>query len=632
MKIPLPASQIVKRFIFVEGLTHSSCLRFLSHWNDSVITQNHKRISADVDVASSYKQLLMDRFVSLLTSSSNLASLHQVHCQLLVTGFQHSNLLAAKLITSYSLYGGILFSRLIFDNAREKHIFLWNAIIRAYVKNGHNLEAVSLYSQMLSHGSLPDKFTFPFVLKACAELSYSFIGQATHCRLIIIGLDTDVYMGTALLHMYARCGLMDHARRLFDEMPIRDLVSWNSMISGCAQNGRAEESLMLFRELQLSENLVTVDAFTIVAVLSASAHLGSLGYGRCIHGFLMRNRIELNAIVGTALIDLYSKCGSIDMARQAFDLIERPDVISWGALITAYGVHGQSNNVVQAFSEMLLNNVKPDYVMFVSLLSACSHAGLVDYGLKCFKSMSLEHNIMPGIEHYACVTDLLGRAGRLQEAYDFIKAMPIAPNTCVWGALLGACRIHRNPELGEVAAQELFQLQTKDTGHFVCLSNIYADAGRLDDADKLRIVMKDKGLAKVPGCSFIEHGRIIHSFLVGNASHPQFEEIHLMLKSLAARMEEVCSEIPRSTVIGDLNSPLKNHIFSIHSEMLAIAFGIINTAPGTTIRISKNLRVCENCHSATKLISKIVEREIIVRDANRFHHFKGGSCSCGDYW
>ena len=342
--------------------------------------------------------------------------------------------------------------------------------------------------------------------------------------------------------------------------------------------------------------------------------------------------LEENVFVGTSVIDMYCKCGRVGMARKAFNRMKGKNIKSWTAMIAGYGMHGQAREALEVFDEMQSAGVKPNYITFVSVLAACSHAGLVTEGWQWFNAMAIEFNIVPGVEHYGCMVDLLGRAGHLNEAYDLIKQMKVKPDFVVWGALLGACRIHKNVEIGEISARKLFELDPKNCGYYVLLSNIYADAGRWNDVDKLRVMMKKRGLVKPPGYSLVEFKGQIHVFLVGDKEHPQQKKIYEYLETLSVKMQEAGYVPDTTSVLHDVDQEEKETVLRIHSEKLAVAFGIMNTVQGTTIQIIKNLRVCGDCHTAIKFISKIVSRQIVVRDSNRFHHFKDGLCSCGDYW
>jgi pentatricopeptide repeat protein len=340
----------------------------------------------------------------------------------------------------------------------------------------------------------------------------------------------------------------------------------------------------------------------------------------------------MDVSTGNALIDMYAKCGRLEIARRLFEKMPKRDVVSWNVMILGYGLHGQSKDAIALFSQLEQKGIKPDDITFICILSACSHAGLVDEGRKYFNSLNRDHRFTPRMEHYICMVDLLGRAGCLDEAQELINNMPYEPDASVWGALLGACRIHCNIALAEYVAKHHLKLESNNTGCYVLLSNIYAAAGRWHDAAKVRTMIKTKGLKKNPGRSWIEIKNSVHTFVGGDRSHPQSEKIYAVLDSLMNDMKKEGYVHDKSFVLQDVEEEEKENIISTHSEKLAIAFGLLETSPGMPIQITKNLRVCGDCHNATKFISKIAKREIILRDINRFHHFKDGVCSCGDYW
>jgi pentatricopeptide repeat protein len=402
------------------------------------------------------------------------------------------------------------------------------------------------------------------------------------------------------------------------------------MIAGYTQNGLANEALSIFHEMQLSGT--KPNAVTMVSVVLACARLAALQQGKCFHAYIIKCVFDLNVVLETTLIDMYAKCGKVEIARQMFDNISRKNVVSWTAMIGGYAMHGLAEDAHALFIQMVQVGMKPDHITFTHILYACTHAGLVEEGWKYFNCMKQDYSITPRVDHYACMVDLLGRAGHLDEAQELIKHMPLEPNAGVWGALLGVCRTHGNIELAKHVAERLFELEPEDAGNYVLLSNIYAAAGRWDDAAKVRTMMKSKGLKKTPGCSLIEVNKKVHSFLVGDQLHPQSEQIYAVLENLKMQMKEAGYVPDTNFVLHNVEEEVKEHMLHSHSEKLAIAFGLINTSPGTPIHITKNLRVCGDCHRATKFISKIVRREIIVRDSNHFHHFKEGLCSCRDYW
>eukprot|EP01018_Ginkgo_biloba_P019271 Gb_14392 [translate_table: standard] len=575
--------------------------------------------------------------VSILPACVHLSSVQQgkrvttvIHGYITRSGFGSDIVVRNSLVAIYAKCDSLEVARLYFDKMSERDMISWSAMIAGYAQNGHANEALTLFFKMQLQDIKPDPFTIASVLSACANLSALQQGKRIHSYIIRSGIQSDVVVPTALIDMYAKCRTIHIARQLFDQMSKKNIVSWNSMISGYAQNGHMNEALVLFNELQLQD--IKPDSVTMVAVLQSYAHLSTLQQGKQIHGCIIRSGFDSDIVVGTSLIDMYAKCGSIDIARKLFDKMLIKNLVSWNVMIAGYGMHGHGEDALALFLQMQQKGIKPDHITFVSVLSACSHAGLVDEGWQYFYCMSRDYSIAPRVEHYACMVDLLGRSGLLDEAYEFITKMPLEPNATVWGALLGACRIHCNIVLGEHVAEHLFELEPENAGFYVLLSNIYGKAGRWDDVAKVRRMMKNRRLKKPPGCSLIEINNRVHAFLVGDTAHPQSEKIYAMLANLDRQIKEVGYVPDTNFVLHDVEEELKEQMLYSHSEKLAIAFGLMNTSPGTAIRITKNLRVCGDCHSATRFISKIVNREIIVRDTNRFHHFKDGLCSCGDYW
>ena len=337
-------------------------------------------------------------------------------------------------------------------------------------------------------------------------------------------------------------------------------------------------------------------------------------------------------MVKTALLDMYAKCGDLDGAHKLFVKTTDRDICMWNAMMTGFAMHGCGNEALKLFEEMERLGVEPNGITFVAIIKACSHAGLVIEGRRLFDKMVQCYGLVPKIEHYGCVVDLLGRAGQLVEAHEFIKSMPIMPNAVVWGSLIAACKVHKNPDLGEVAAKELLGLEPKNLSYNILMSNIYASANRWNDVARMRQEVKDRGIKKQPGLSSIEVDGSIHAFVSGDMAHPKTGKIYEMMTKMSMKLKDAGYTPNTSMVLQNIGEEEKETALNYHSEKLAMAFGLISTAAGTPIRIVKNLRICDDCHDATKLLSKIYGRVIIVRDRNRFHHFREGSCSCGDYW
>ena len=431
---------------------------------------------------------------------------------------------------------------------------------------------------------------------------------------------------------------MGACRYLFNQISKPDLASWNSILSAYVHNSGAIcedvslslEVLTLFIEMQKS--LIKANEVTLVALISACAELGALSQGAWAHVYVLKHNLKLNHFVGTALIDMYSKCGCLDLACQLFDQLPHRDTLCYNAMIGGFAIHGYGHQALDLFKKMTLEGLAPDDVTLVVTMCGCSHVGLVEEGCEVFESMKEVYGVEPKLEHYGCLVDLLGRAGRLREAEERVLNMPMKPNAVIWRSLLGAARVHGNLEIGEVVLKHLIQLEPETSGNYVLLSNMYASINRWDDVKRVRKLMKDHGINKVPGSSLVEVGGAMHEFLMGDKTHPRSKEVYLKLEEMSRRLHEYGHKPRTLEVLFDIEEEEKEDALSYHSERLAIAFALIASHPCAPIRIIKNLRVCGDCHTSSKLISKIYEREIIVRDRNRFHHFKEGACSCSDYW
>lgn len=428
----------------------------------------------------------------------------------------------------------------------------------------------------------------------------------------------------------SKLGSVDEARELFDRMPERNSVSWNAMIAGYVQCGRFKNAFELFSRMRTEG--IELNKFVAASMLAACSGMGALEQGEWIHGHIERMGIELDPKLGTTIIDMYCKCGCLDKAFKVFRGLSCRGLSSWNCMIGGLAMHGLGKEAVKLFDEMMKEEVIPDDITLLNVLSACAHAGLISEGRHYFYYMVREFRIEPKMEHFGCMVDMLGRAGLLDEAKQVIQEMPMDADAGVLGALLGACKIHGNVDLGEQIGRRVIELDPLNSGRYVLLANLFASAGRWDDAAEVRRLMNDRGVNKEPGCSMIEMGGVVSEFIAGGKSHPQAREIYVMVDEMLERIKAEGYAPDTSGVLHDIDEEEKENPLYYHSEKLAIAFGLLNTRSGDTIRITKNLRVCRDCHAASKLVSKVFDREIIVRDRNRFHHFMGGECSCRDYW
>lgn len=570
--------------------------------------------------------------VSILPAVANVGSLRigkAVHGYAMRAGFDSIVNVSTALVDMYAKCGRVETSRLVFDGMKSRNVVSWNSMIAAYVEGGNPEEAMRIFQKMLDQGVEPTNVTIMEALHACADLGDLERGIFVHKLLDQLKLGTDVSMTNSLISMYSKCKKVDIAADIFSKLQGKTLVSWNAMILGYAQNGRVNEALNYFCKMR-SKN-IKPDSFAMVSVIPALAELSVIRHAKWIHALVIRSCFEKNVFVMTALIDMYAKCGAVGTARALFDMMNERHVTTWNVMIDGYGTHGLGKAAVELFNKMLEGPTKPNDITFLCAISACSHSGLVEEGIHYFTSLKKDYGIEPVMDHYGAMVDLLGRAGRLNEAWDFIQKMPIEPGITVFGAMLGACKIHKNVELGEKAANRLFELDPDEGGYHVLLANIYAAASMWDKLAKVRTIMEKKGLQKTPGCSLVELKNEVHSFYSGSTKHPQSKRIYTFLETLIDEIK-AAGYVPDTNSIHDVEDYVQENLLSSHSEKLAIAFGLLNSSPGSTIHIRKNLRVCGDCHNATKYISLVTGCEIIVRDMHRFHCFKNGVCSCGDYW
>ena len=395
-------------------------------------------------------------------------------------------------------------------------------------------------------------------------------------------------------------------------------------------HGLANNVIFLYDQMQHME--IEPGPATFVYILEACGDLSMLGQGQLIHATIIGRGISIENVLGTSIINMYAKCGAIENALVMFESMIYHDEITWSAIIMACAQEGQGKEVIELFERMKLKKVKPTAMTFVGLLSGCSQSGMVKEGCILFESISRDYDIFPSIEHYGCVVDMLGRGGYLEEAEDFIEKSPFPSNGCIWSALLGACRKHGDLERGTRAAKHVMLFEPENAAPYVLLSTMYSTKDRWNDAQELLQHMVMMGIKKKPGCTLIDVENQIHEFWVNDELPSKDEGVHDLLKDLENKVKEM-GYIPNTKlVLHDVDKDLKEYMLGHHSERIALAFGLYNTLPGTPLRLVKNLRTCPDCHTVMKLISKIVDREIVLRDTNRVHHFKNGSCSCGDYW
>ncbi|KAH7554069.1 hypothetical protein JRO89_XS12G0105400 [Xanthoceras sorbifolium] len=664
--------------------------------------------------------------------TNQLYKAKQLHSQLITTAYPLCTYLTNIFINTYSKCGEVGYALKLFDKMPRRNLVSWTAMITGFSQNQFFLEAIATFCDMIIAQEIPNQFSFSSVIRACASLGFVEFGKQMHCFALKCGFGCELFVGSNLVDMYSKCGVMRDACKVFEEMDSTDEVLWTAMIDGYAKNGDFEGALLVYKRL-VNEGVV-IDHYVLSSTISACGALRASNYGKCLHSVVVKLGYELevsvknaltdiyskvgdmesalnvfgfdsdrrnimsytslidgyvemdhveralttfvefrrqgiepneftfsslikgcanraaldqgiqlhaqvirfnfdrNPFVSSILVDMYGKCGLLDDSIRVFDEIENPTEFAWNSLISVFAQHGLGKEAVETLDRMIRRGVKPNAITFISLLTGCSHAGLIDEGLNYFYSMEKSYGVVPQEEHYSCVIDLLGRSGRLKEAEDFINNMPFEPNAFGWCSFLGACRIHGDKERGKIAAEKLMQLEPENSGAHVLLSNIYAKEQQWEDVRNLRKMMRDANVKKLPGYSWVDAGNKIHIFGAEDWSHPQQKEIYMKLDGLLDKIKEA-GYIPCTESIPlNVDEQTKEQLLHHHSERIAIAFALISTPVGKPIIVKKNLRVCTDCHSAIKYISKVVNRKIIVRDNSRFHHFADGLCSCGDYW
>ncbi|WOG85545.1 hypothetical protein DCAR_0104736 [Daucus carota subsp. sativus] len=617
----------------------------------------------------SQRKLLETDLVSKLDNCRNFAQIKQLHAHIIRKGLNQSCYVVTKLLRMLSNVGVPVdkYAHHVFDQVPQRNSFIWTALIRGYCVQGLIREAVGLYGLMRMEGMAPVSFTFSALLKACSlgEDVNVGLGMQIHGQIVGVGgFDCDLVVWNTMIDMYVKCGFlgcgrrvfdemvvrdviswtslivayartgdMDSAKELFDELPVKDMVAWTAMVTGYAQNARPREALNLFKRMQ--DGNVETDEVTLVGVISACAQLGAAKYAGWVRNIAEESgyRPTSNVVVGSAFVDMYSKCGNVEEAYSIFKRMRERNVYSFSSMIVGFAMHGHATEAINLFEEMVKTKIKPNRVTFVGVLTACSHAGLTEQGEQYFKMMQSCYGVVPDADHYACMVDLRGRSGRLEGALQLIKTMPVKPHGGVWGALLGACRIHGDPDIAQIAANSLFELEPNSIGNYILLSNIYASAGRWEDVARVRKAVRMKGLKKNPACSFVEgKDGVIHEFLAGDLTHPRSSQIKRELENLLHKLKFHGYQPVLSSVPYDVDDKEKMRILMAHSEKLAFSYGLLTVASCSTITIVKNLRICEDCHLFMCGASLVTGRKIIIRDNMRFHHFHDGACSCNNFW
>ncbi|KAK6941402.1 Pentatricopeptide repeat [Dillenia turbinata] len=550
--------------------------------------------------------------VSAATELSDPRFGESVHACIFKYGFDSINAICNSLITMYMKLGLVQDGSRVFEALTERDLVSWNALLSGFHDNENCDQGPRIFIQMLEEGLKPNMYSFISILRSSSSLHYVEFGKQVHAEVIKNSLDCDCLVGTALLDMYAKSRCFNYAEVVFNRLNERDVFSWTVIIRCFAQSDQGEKAIAGFKYMQREG--VKPNEFTLASCLSCCSSLAALENGRQLHSWAIKAGHFCDMVVASALLDMYGKCGCIEDAESLFKDSTSRDTISWNTIICGYAQNGHEVKALEAFRAMLDADCLPDEVTFTGVLSACGNMGLVEEGKYFFNSLAEIHGIKPTMVHYACMVNILGRAGKFDELESFIDNMEEIPDALIWQSVLGACKMHGNVELGEKAAEKLFELEPEIDSNYISMSNIFAAAGQWDNVANVRALMSSQGVKKEPGCSWVEVDSQINVFLAQDSSHPMIEEIHHKVKEMDQILASV-GYVPRTEcVLHDVPSSKKRGNLLYHSERLALAFALINTNPQKTIRIFKNLRICEDCHNVMKFLSKAIERKIIIRD------------------
>jgi pentatricopeptide repeat protein len=535
-----------------------------------------------------------------------------------------------NLITHYSNSNLLSYSLRIFHQIPSPNVVSWTALISAHANTFLSLQH---FISMLRHPTLPNQRAFASLFKTCTSLPCFYFGLSLHSLALKLSISNQPFSGSALINFYSKYRLLDEACKVLDEIPLRDEVCYSAVIVGLAQNSRSVDALSMFADMKASNVASTM--YSVSGALRAAAEVAALEQCRILHAHAVVTGLDTNVVVGSALVDGYGKAGFVLDARQVFDEnLPRMNIVGWNALMAGYAQQGDHNSILELFNSMEARGLVPDEYSFLAVLTSFCNASLAVETEQWLTRMKVDYGLEPGLEHYTCLVGALGRDGRLQEAERLAMTMPFVPDAPVWRALLSSCAYHGAADMAWAMARRLLGINPNDDSAYVIAANVLSAARRWDEVAEVRKMMKDRKVKKEGGRSWIEVQGKVHVFLAGDRRHERTEEIYEKLAELMKEIEKLGYVPVWKEMLHNVGEREKREALSYHSEKLAVAFGVVSGAapPGKALRIVKNLRICRDCHEAFKYMSKVLEREIIVRDVNRYHKFLNGSCSCGDIW
>ncbi|KAF9626229.1 hypothetical protein IFM89_031356 [Coptis chinensis] len=544
-------------------------------------------------------------FATVLSSCSAIMAVKegmQCHGYVLKSGLVFHSYVKNALIHMYTRCLDMEGALGVFKTVPGSDVLSYNSIINGFVENGYLSEALEVMYYMVDENVVWDHITYVTALGLCAHLKDLKLGLQVHSRILRAEIEIDVFVGSAVIDMYGKCGKILGARNAFHGLHDRNVVLWTSVMAAYAQNGCFEEALNLYQQMMLEG--VQPNEYTYAVLLNSCAGLSSLKHGDLLNAHALKSGFKDYLIVENALINMYSKSGSIEHANQVFSNMIYRDRITWNSMISGYSHHGLGREALLVFYGMLAASEVPNYVTFIGVLSACAHLGLVDEGFYYLNQLMKEKGVEPGLEHYTCIIGLLGRAGRFNEAENFMRSISINWDVVAWRTLLSACHVHRNLGLGKQVAEIILKLDPDDVGTYILLSNMYAKARRWDGVANVRKFMRGREIKKEPGVSWIQVKNNTHVFVSEDKKHKESIQIYEKLAELLSQIKLLGYVPDIATVLHDVEDEQKEEYLSFHSEKLAIAFGLLKTPSEAPIHVIKNLRMCHDCHIAVKLISE----------------------------
>lgn len=565
----------------------------------------------------------------------------QIHAYIVKYRTEDDASVGNSLCNLYSKCGNLRSAVKAFRRIREKNVISWTSVICACGENGEVSKGLKFFARMLSEGILPNEFTVTSILSMCSTMLSLRFGVQLHSVSIKLGYESDLRIKNSIMYLYLKCGSLDAANKFFDCMEHVSLVTWNAMIAGHAQMidlakdeisayHSGTEALKFFSKLNRSG--LKPDLYTFSSILTVCSKLVALEQGEQIHAQALKSGFLSEVVVGTALVGMYNKCGSIERASKAFVEMYTRTLISWTSMITGFANHGWSQQALQLFEDMLVAGVRPNQITFVGVLSACSYGGMVPEALSYFEMMQKDYKIKPVMDHFVCLIDMFVRLGRIEEAFDFIKQMDSEPNEVIWSLLIAGCRRQGNKELGFFAAEKLIQLKPKDPEIYLMLLDMFSSAERWEDVSRVKQAMEEEELSKTQDWSWISIKGKVYPFKPNDMLHPQSAEMYKLLDELLDKAKALGYESEERFELIEDDGEEKTFSSSVyHSEKLAIAFGLLNTLNVAPLIVIKSTTMSRDCHIFMKIISSLTTRNIIVRDSERLHKFVAGHCLCGDF-